>query len=234
MVTGAILIFIAPLSHIYFPKKNKKVVAYELNLNQKVADIDNQLADNFCDFENNFIEKGDYLLNLHQLNNKKELTITFNDQALQQFAKQHRVFGWSTLRVFLIGFGVRLPYLLLSVIISFLVSKINTRDKYLKNWFFWIQISCYTISFYFMFWVFWTSQDFPLKTYPLFFILFSLLASLATVSFITYKEIFRLKASKRIEKLIVLLITNNKYIESKKNSKKNVMENMEEIEKIIT
>ena len=233
MILGVILISIAPLLHKVFSKTNPKVDSYKKELALSITTIDNKLINNRCNLENNIIEKVSYLHNLDRLNVEKEVLLKRNEKVLKEFIDYNRFFGWRTKRDFVVGLGVRLPYLLLSFIISYLVYKIRDEDKFLRKWFFWLQISCYSISFYFMFWVFWTSQDFPLKTYRWLFILFSILGSIATVAFITYREIFKLKASKRIEKLITLLLTNNKYIESDKNAIKNIKENVEKIEEVI-
>lgn len=234
MILGAVLIFTAPLSHMIFSKTNPKVDSYKKELALTVLDVENKITDNRCDLENNIIKKDRYLYNLDSLNTQKKNIIEQNEVALNLFIDKNRVFGWRTTRDFILGLGVRLPYLLLSFIVSFLIFKINTKEKSLKRYFFWLQISCYSISFYFMFWVFWTSQDFPLKTYRWIFVLFSIISSIATVYFISYKKAFQLKSSLIIEKLIVLVLTNDKYIERKKNKKRHLEETIESVDQIIS
>lgn len=234
IILGAVLISTAPLLHMIFPKTNSELNAYKKDLALAVLKIENKLIDNRCNLENNNIDKERYLYDLDLLNIEKENIMKHNNEALDIFIDNNRVFGWKTTRVFAIGFGVRLPYLLLSLIISFLIFKIKTEEKYLKRCFFWLQVACYFICFYFMFWVFWTSQDFPLKVYRWIFIIISVLASIITVSFISYREVFKLKTSKIITELILLIINNNKYIKSKEDSEKNLDENIKKIEKIIT
>ena len=234
IVIGAILIFIAPLLHRVFPKTNPEVAAYKKELAIAVSSIDTAIAVNICDLENNLITKDLFIDRLYKLEAQKKHVLNENKKAIGHFVKQRRVFGWNTTRSFILGLGVRLPYLLLSIILSFLIYKINTVDKSLKKWFFWLQIACYGISFYFMFWVFWTSSDFPLKAYRWFFILFSIIAAITTVSFISYREVFRLKLSRIVERLIIRLVHSDTYIESESKSKKHLEETMKEIDRIIS
>ena len=80
-----------------------------------------------------------------------------------------------------------------------------------------MQIASYGISFYFLFWVFWTSQDFPVSAYRWAFILISILIALSTVYFIKYKEVFLFRLQKIVNAMSRFIVIDAKeYIDETK------------------
>lgn len=197
---GAIMLFIAPLVHIYFPKKNPVVEDYRAEIEVSVAELENDIITARSEYDKGIITAKEYLNKYDNLSIKKEQTEAKNQSLLTEKVESERVFGWKTIRIFLVAFGIRLPYLLFSIIISILIARIRTRDKNLSRTFFFLQTSCYSIAAYELVWVFWDSQDYPLDTYRFAIIALCVLVGfLCTFAFKYYEsnvyKIIKLKGS---------------------------------------
>ena len=159
------MIFIAPLIHIEYPKKNSVVEEYKNQLEGSITVLDEGIVSLRSKYDNGTISAKEYFEQHDVLVAEKEAQESANKVLLKEKVDSERVFGWLTTRIFLVGFGIRLPYLLFSIIISLLIARINTRDENLLRTFFFLQVSCYSIAAYELVWVFWNFQDYPLETY---------------------------------------------------------------------
>jgi len=217
ILIGAILIFIAPLIHIYFSKTNIEVEKYKKQLNQSASENINKLELLEKSFKVGETKPNVFYKEFYQLStliNKAENT---NSKLITKSVNDHRIFGWKTTRVFLIGLGIRLPYLLYSLLISFLIYKIKTEDKNLKKSFILLQVLSFSSAFYQLLWVFWYSQDYPLATYRYALIGFSIVAAISTVYFIIHKEVFKNKLLVIVKSMSRFIIKDAKqYIDPKK------------------
>lgn len=219
------MIFTAPFWHKEYPKTNSKVDQYKSTLTASIYEIDAQIAQNRTDFEQDLINKSVYFNTLDQLTSKRQQLQESNAILLKDFVDQNRVFGWKTTRAFLVGFGVRLPYLILAFIISFLVYKLRSLDSYTKESqlfrrsLHFMQVAVYGICIYFMFWVFWTNQDFSVKAYRWFFVIFSILAAIPVSYFIGYRKLFKLKIHVALDAISrFMVIDAKKYVDQDKKT----------------
>lgn len=159
------MIFIAPLLHIEFSKKNPVVEKYKSELESSVTALDKGIVSLRSQYDNGTIAAKEYFDQYDELVAQRAVQKAENKVLLKEKVDSERVFGWLTTRIFLVGFGIRLPYLLFSIIISLLIARIHTRDDNLLRTFFFLQMSCYAIAAYELVWVFWNFQDYPLETY---------------------------------------------------------------------
>ena len=194
------MIFIAPLVHIYFPKKNPDIEDYRADLQVSVIDLGNEITSIRSEYDQGLITANEYFNKYDNLIIDKEKAESENRSLLNDKVDSERVFGWKTIRIFLVGFGIRLPYLLFSIIISLLIARIRTRDINLSRTFFFLQTSCYSIATYELVWVFWDSQDYPIDTYRVAIIAMCVLVGfLCTYAFRYYEsnvyKIIKLKGS---------------------------------------
>jgi len=216
----AVPIAAAPLSHRLFDRINPPVENHRKKLEKSITQIDDDIITNRCDLENNLIDKDKYLLNLTNLESKRATTLEFNARSLRTVTVANRVFGWNTTRSFMIGFGVRLPHIVLSIALCFVCAKINDTVKYLKLALFWLQVSSVSISIYFMFWVFWTNPDFSVEVYRWVFLLFSFLLGITTVYFLFYRNALRHKLFKITDSLLGFFAESYHYMESEEGKQK--------------
>jgi len=213
ILIGAILIFIAPLVHVYISKDNPSVVAYKKELSLKEKKYDNELIELRKKYDKRLLSAEKFIIQNDNLKALLTVQINKNNKLLKEKVDENRIFGWKTLRVFLVGFGIRLPYLLFSLIISFLIFKIKTDDKTLKKAFVYLQIGAYTTTFYNLAWCFWYSQDYPLETYRYAIIIVSALVATSVVYFISYRELFTMRLQKIVNALSrFTIIDARKYI----------------------
>lgn len=206
MVLLGAVIFIAPLVHIDFPKKTATIVAYEKELESEIDRIHEYLAEAREQYDSgkinaeSFVRLQDGLLKELQLQEEK------NTELLTSKIDSERIFGWQTPRIFLVGFGIRLPYLLFSVIISLLILKIATTDRNLSRAFLLLQILCYTITFYELVWCFWYSQDYPLETYRVAIIGMCMLLAIGATYLVRYFKTASLHHKKIIRWLMDVVV----------------------------
>lgn len=209
LIIGASLI-VAPLVHKVLPSTNYAVESYKQELSTKIKPIDESIMLLRQSYKNNEITAEDFITKNDKLVELKNSLLETNKKLLNQKKEDSRIFGWLTWKRFGAGFGVRLPYLLFSLLISWLISKINTRsNKNLKNTFLYIQITCYTSAFYQLIWCFWYSQDYPLKAYLWFAIALCMFLSVLFVYFINYRELFKHKFELKIKTLFTFIYSLN-------------------------
>jgi len=203
LIIGAVLLFIAPFIHIEFSKKNFVVEDYKIEKEKQIiTPVKKTLTTLKQNYSKGSIIAEDYILEYDRLNVELEKAKTKYNELVRSKENEERVLGWLTIRSFLIGFGIRLPYLLFSLIISYLISIINTKDVSLKRTFTFLQMVCYTISGYVLIWCFWYSQDYPLSSYRLIAIVISALVSLSLYFFIKYIRDSLVKKLERLKYII--------------------------------
>lgn len=200
------MIFIAPIAHIEFPKQNKSITEFKNELNREIEIIDLKLSDVRNKYDNERITAKEFIDKTDELRLQKISLSTNNALLIKEKVDIERVFGWKNLRIFLVGFGIRLPYLLFSVIISFLIFQFNTKNKNLQRVFFLLQILCYTISFYVLIWCFWYSQDFPLSTYRIVAFLLAFLLALSSIYGVRYISSNTINLKSKIKYVMNLMI----------------------------
>ncbi len=198
---GAVLIFIAPIIHFNFPKKNAEIVSFEKKLNNKILYFKEEITTLKQKYRDNVISAENYIIQLNEIEASILKQEQINQALLENKENDSRVLGWLTIRAFLIGFGIRLPYLFFSLLISYLIFKVNTEDKNLKLTFLFLQIACYTITLYELVWVFWHSQDYPLSAYKWIALYLSAFAATTVVYFISYRELLRMRLQKIVNAL---------------------------------
>jgi len=185
---GALIILVAPLSHIGLSNKNEAVEKYKAELNQPIEELQEQLTALRSDYDNGIISAEGYIVGSDKINNTITTLKDNNKNLIKTKVDEARVFGWTTTRKFIIGFGIRLPFLIFSIIISMLIARNKSRDRNLKKAFFLLQTSCYAISFYVIIWCFWYVQDYPLEVYWYAMLAFCVLAGAFTTYAFRYYE----------------------------------------------
>ena len=233
VILGAILIFIAPLLHIDLPTTNSKVDSFKVAYQEKFDAIKVKKALIRNQYDSKIITGDQKILNDDLLKVEEDRLQADYKIKLNDIINQNRVFGWKTLKKFLIGFGVRLPYLFFTLLIVYLIKLINTEDKYLKRTFTFVTISLFTISFYQLIWVFWDKQDFPKGYYYITALFLGFTASIIAVSFLKYRVTLETKFKNIINRLIVFIIKSDKYIEEKSTKTQHLKDYLTEFEKII-
>ncbi len=165
-LVGAALLFVAPLLHIYLPKKNPVVEQYKKDLKVKVNKIDNQIASTKASFNKGEIT-GDvaYSRIFNELLPLRERQVQRNDDLIKVKTDEERKFGWKTWRAFANGWGQRLPYLVLILAFSLLFFSRTYTDRYVFWTLIGFQLIGYTVTMYQQVYSFWPGQDLPLKTY---------------------------------------------------------------------
>ncbi|WNH09994.1 hypothetical protein [Thalassobellus suaedae] len=206
-IIGAVLIFIAPLVHIKFSKTNPVVESYKQELHDNIASIDNDLKALRLQY---YSGNQEYFTQYDNLISKRNATEIANDKLINLKIDENRIFGWKTLRSFLIGFGVRLPYLLIAFLVSYLITKQKTEDIYLKHCYNLLQVSLYGISLYLIIWCFWPHQDYNITTYLFAVLALCILVSAMGVCFITYREIFKLRLQKMVDAFSLFIVKDAK------------------------
>lgn len=185
---GALIILVAPLVHISFPKKNQVVEQYKEVLNQPVHKLKAKIVDLRSSYDEGGIPASEYIIENDKLNITLTELLATNKSLVKTKVDEARVFGWTTTRKFIIGFGIRLPFLIFSIIISMLIARDQTRVKNLKKAFFILQSACYTISFYVIIWCFWYVQDYPLEVYWFAMLTFCVVAGIFTTFAFRYYD----------------------------------------------
>jgi len=193
VILGAIFIFIAPLIHIELPKTNSKVESFKQSYEPLFKEIEFRRKEIRKQYNEGIIS-GDQKITQDDLleNEEKEFLVKYENE-LTKVKDNSRVFGWLTLRQFFIGFGIRLPYLFFTLLIVYLIYKIDTKDKYLNRTFIFLKIALFTISFYLIIWSFWDKQDFPKGYYYTTALFLGFIASLIVISFLEYRRTLEMK-----------------------------------------
>jgi len=203
---GAVLIFAAPLIHAEFSKKNPKVEKYKDKLNSSIEAIEFNLQTLELEYESGSINAKQYITSFKYFASKIKSQEAENDKLLSAMVDSERIFDWKTMRIFLIGLGTRIPFLFFSILISFFIVRENTKDRYLSKAYTFLQVSCYTISFYLLIWVFWPSQDFSLEVYRWGIIASCVPIAIGCTYFIKYYDSNRTILKSKIRYIMYLMI----------------------------
>lgn len=141
------------------------------------------MADLAETYRNSDSPASEYFTIMEPLQSKLEALQAANEKALDLKVDSERYWGWKTKRTFWIGFGVRLPLLIMAIIISMLIANRQSDQRYRSKALFWLQVSCYGVALYQVIWCFWYAQDYPLSTYWYALLLFTLSVGV----FVTYQ-----------------------------------------------
>ncbi len=210
---GAIVIFIAPLIHIDFPKKTRRIFLIEKSISKEKESFKLEYNNLKEDLKKGVIDHKSYVYRINQLidcNNVKSIELK---KKLENEIDKNRVFGFRSLRVFLIGFGIRLPYLLFSTAILFFYKysyRKLKRNYYLKISIILLYNISFLISFYMIIWFLIPRKDFSLQFYHLLIIIISILSTIFSIYLI--KSMYRSfnKSKNNIQKLIRFILSNRK------------------------
>lgn len=188
IILGAVIIFTAPLLHISFPKTPEYQARFESKIDRFNTTKDAELCVLKEELSLNKISPLDYIekAELFEINRKVE-TDLLNYQ-LDNLIDENRIFGFRSTRILLIGFGIRLPYILFSIIILFffLYSKEKLRQNlYLYRSVIILYSISFLISFYMIIW-FLLPRDLPVTAYHLLIGLLTLLSTTCSIYMIKY------------------------------------------------
>lgn len=226
LILGAVIIFTAPLLHIDFPKKQQNQIQFEKKIDAFNASQDNILCDLKYRLETDQISPLEYIEQLEEFQLNRGVASDLLEYNLDNIIDGNRVFGFRSMRIFLIGFGIRLPYILFSAIILFffLYSKDKLKtNMYLYNAVRFLYSSSFLISFYVTIW-FLLPRDLPVTAYHILIGALSILSSACTILLIKYyykrktdfllsfkiKELVRFIKSSRITYILDFALTATK------------------------
>ena len=186
VVLAALFVLIVPLSYIFFPKKNLEVELYKKVLQEKVDVLTKEKSRLNLDYENGNISAEYYIAADRDITELLAEQVHENQIRIKRKTNMERVFDWKTNRVFMIGLGVRLPYLIFTLIIYFLVGAFSAESTRLNRALRFLVICCFTISFYELIWVFWPSQDYPIQTYMWRILIMCLISSMVMIKLLSW------------------------------------------------
>lgn len=206
------MIFTAPLVHIYFPKKTDNVENFEKEIKKYQESIALELSDLKNSYSIGKLSASKYISDRESIEQSFKIQSEKLNVELDAIVDSNRVFGFRTLRTFLIGIGIRLPLILYSFIVLFLV--LYSKDKLKTNPYLYKAVSLlYTLSFLISFYlVAWFmiprskgKGDFTNEFYYYLIGAISILATLISIYTVKYFDniITRLKSS--ISQLITLI-----------------------------
>lgn len=217
IICSMIVINIAPFIHIDFPKKSNEVIRIE----QKISDfksqsnLDLEKIRKQYDIKNITAEK--YIEQLDSLTEIHSSTLLSLKSELKTTIDTNRVFGFRSIRTFLIGFGIRLPYLFFSFSILSLFLYSRNKLSQNKNLFIAVKIlynSSFLISFYLLAWFIIPRQDYSPKAYYLMIGLISITSSFISIYLTKHYLDFINRLKRKIQTLISFIKNNrNKYLE---------------------
>ncbi|MEX0314720.1 MAG: hypothetical protein AB3N18_11125 [Allomuricauda sp.] len=165
IILGGVILFALPFVHVDMPRVQPQLVELGKQLDSSEEVIDGQIKENRAFYDTGKISARDYITRNDSLTIKLAELRATNKKVYSAAAKELKVFDWSGPRQFWIGFGIRFPFVIYAVILSLMIVALNPQNKNLKRAFYFLQIFTWGIAVYLMCWVFWTSDDFPLKAY---------------------------------------------------------------------
>lgn len=143
---GAVIIFTAPLLHIKFPKTPE----YQARFKDKINLFSEKKDKELCNLKEKYIQglitPKEYIERTDLLQIDRQVQLGMLEYQLRNLIDENRIFGFRSTRIFLIGFGIRLPYILFSTIILFFF--LYSRDRLKNNKYLYRSVQLlYTISF---------------------------------------------------------------------------------------
>lgn len=188
IIIGAVTIFTAPLLHIFFPKKPD----YQVNFESKIDKFNKDKDLEFCALEESLnqgeITPAEFIKREKQFLIDRAVSEELLDYQLGNLIDENRIMGWRSIRMFLIGFGIRLPYLFFSsiILIFFFYSKEKLKEDILlyratKL----LYTMSFLISFYMTIW-FVLPRDLPKPLYHLLISVLSIASSICAFYCIRY------------------------------------------------
>lgn len=194
LIFTAIPFFIAVFIHIDLPKKPKEVIAYEIYLYN--MGVSKELAlEVIKDYSLKFdLSVAEYHKRTDIINNEFNRLEKINDMTYDSIVDENRIFGFRTLRLFLIGFGTRVNILFISVI--FFIS-LFVKDANLNEVFKLVAISFVAQGLYVCTWFLWDGDDYPNSFYYTAIAIMSIVGTFLTYLLITRYEshIIKLKGT---------------------------------------
>lgn len=185
---GGVLISAPPFVHMDMPRTTPHMQAYGDKLDAMVVPIQSEIKSNRQKYDEGLQTAESYVANDDRLQFQLSEIQSKNSELYKAEAKRNKVFDWKNARQFWIGFGVRLPYVFYALMISLFIVAQRTKDWILKIAYFLLQTHCWGIATYLMIWVFWTSDDFDLRTYRYYFIASSFVAGACITLFFTWRK----------------------------------------------
>lgn len=187
ILIGAAILLVAPIFHVWLPKKSHEVASYEKELDLEVDSIDKEIAKTKQLYEANEISGDDaYQKIFYELIPKRNDIVDKNDELIDAKIDSQKKFGWKSWRSFANGWGQRLPYVVLLVPFTIFFFNRKPTDHRL----FWslvvFQLAAYTITIYQQVYSFWPGQDLPLPTYRWIILSVGFLMSIAILLFANY------------------------------------------------
>ncbi|WP_459212757.1 hypothetical protein [Aquimarina rhabdastrellae] len=216
-IISCIVISIAPFIHINFPKKEKSVIILEQKISELTSKHLSKTKKLRSLYDDKRISAENYIIKLDLLNNEKQRTLSELRKELQKNVADNRMFGFRTKRVFLIGFGIRLPYLFFSL--SILGLFLYNKKKLKKDRNLYIAVKMlynisFLISFFIVAWFLIPRQDFDSEIYYLMIGLLSILSSFLSIYLIKhYIDIFNSLKFKIRTLISFIKVTRKKYLE---------------------
>ncbi|WP_281991556.1 hypothetical protein [Aquimarina aggregata] len=216
ILVGAVIIFTAPLLHIGFPKTPD----YQKRFEDKI-DSFNEIKDaELCDLKEALSQKKisplDYIEEIELFGVNRRVETDLLNYQLDNLIDNNRVFGFRSMRIFLIGFGIRLPYILFSFVILFffLYSKKKLKTSiYLYRGVVVLYSISFFISFYLIIW-FLLPRDLPITAYHFLIGILALLGSILSIYFSKYyfNRRSNLILSFKIKELLHFINTSRSYV----------------------
>jgi len=209
-----VVIAVAPLIHIEIPRQNKPVDELKASLQLQIDVIDENIAQIEECYDKGLLSGNEAYAELRNtLIPRKNEILASNKKLVKDKLNQNRKFGWKDWRAFANGWGMRLPYILFCLLITFLIKRINTQDQWLKSVFIIVQTIIWTQAIYQQVYSFWPGQDLPIKVYRPTILILAALSSLVIIMFVDW---YKFKIT-RLEEIAKNLIGFSFIIESVKN-----------------
>lgn len=188
IIIGAVTIFIAPLLHIKFPKTPEYLARFKDKINLFEEQKDTELCDLKEKYIQGLITPKEYIEQTEQFQIDRQVKSSLLEYQIENLIDDNRVFGFRNTRIFLIGFGIRLPYILFSTIILFFF--LYSRDRLKSNRYLYRSVQIlYTISFLISFYMtiwFLLPRDISLTWYHILIGTLSVLSTVFSIFIVKY------------------------------------------------
>jgi len=212
VILGAVIIFTAPLVHIYFPKKPDNVKNFEKGIKEYEESIALDLSELKTRYSKGELSATKYISDRELIEQSFKIQSKKLDIELDAIVDSNRVFGFNTLRTFLIGIGIRLPLILYSFIVLFLV--LYSKEKLKTNPYLYKAVTLlytlsFLISFYLVAWFMIPKSkgkgDFTNEFYYYLIGTISILATFISIFMVKYFDNIISRLKKNISQLITLI-----------------------------
>ncbi len=162
---GALLVFLSPLFHMAFPVDTPGQLKFSKEFDSRLDKFEKESIVLKKNLDKGEISPSVYIAESERISLEKTNFEKAHTAKYKRYVDERRIFGWKTPRKLLIALGIRLPYLIFAILVTFLISLVKTKDKWATRGFTLLQIGIYASAFYQLIWVFWNHPDYPLKAY---------------------------------------------------------------------